>query len=183
MRRKAPTQPAEKVGVSIAWVICDRCHWCGAARRSLGVGLPKAMLDAGSAGPQRRPDCPLLLRGAAIQLNWPSHHRAGRFHRGPVDVRGWRICSASLTLFRLKNDGKNLAIGRMRRRIRRPYDRLPNQFAPNYFLMMSSPHGGKGTRTPGLLDAIETLYQLSYAPDTVPPKYPPISMWSRINLH
>ncbi len=40
-------------------------------------------------------------------------------------------------------------------------------------------NGGKGTRTPGLLDAIETLYQLSYAPSTDESKYPPISPRSR----
>ena len=33
-------------------------------------------------------------------------------------------------------------------------------------------HGGKGARTPDLLDAIETLSQLSYAPDSRPFKVP-----------
>ena len=33
-------------------------------------------------------------------------------------------------------------------------------------------YGGKGARTPDLLDAIETLSQLSYAPDSRPFKVP-----------
>ena len=39
-------------------------------------------------------------------------------------------------------------------------------FGVMYQTMQADPGGGEGIRTPGLLDATEVLYQLSYTPGT-----------------